>query len=147
MGELMFGENKRDSLKRTSSDELYLKSLKDKIDANVKKAKKNFKDQEPPVEMFKEKKEAVDSPKVQPKNNEMAQLKLKEKERKRKKQEAVFQQKVETSVDKVKDMSLKSQKLEKISAESEQEILKSSKQLQNLLQDLKQMKKTSTQFS
>ena len=54
----------------------------------------------------------------------MFQLKMKEKERKRKKQEAVYQQKIETSFDKVKDMSLKSQKLEKISAESEMEILK-----------------------
>merc|ERR1712110_245112 len=41
-----------------------------------------------------------------------------------KKQEAVYQQKIETSFDKVKDMSLKSQKLEKISAESEMEIIK-----------------------
>merc|ERR1712079_421669 len=57
-------------------------------------------------------------------HDEMSQLKLKEKERKRKKQEAVYQQKIESSVDKVKDMSLKSQKLEKISADSEKEILK-----------------------
>ena len=113
-----------EAVKKSASDEMYLQGLKNKIQENVKKTKKNFKNQEPPVDLLQnldKQKEAKSTPKG---DNEMFQLKMKEKERKRKKQEAVYQQKIETSFDKVKDMSLKSQKLEKISAESEMEILK-----------------------
>merc|ERR1712038_1253955 len=89
------------------------------------KNKKNFKNQDPPQDLLIQENKNNEDLKPPPKiHDEMSQLKLKEKERKRKKQEAVYQQKIESSVDKVKDMSLKSQKLEKISADSEKEILK-----------------------
>ena len=124
----MFGSNgitHEDVLKRSASDEMYLRSLKDKIDKNVQKNKKNFKNQDPPQDLLIHENKKNEDMKPPPKiHDEMSQLKLKEKERKRKKQEAVYQQKIESSVDKVKDMSLKSQKLEKISADSEKEILK-----------------------
>merc|ERR1719367_2448720 len=115
----MFGEKSEEVLKRSASDEMYLKSLKDKIQQNVKKTKKNMKSKEEPILTIQEPKKEEPQPR---RNDEMSQLKLKEKERKRKKQDAAFQQKIETSVDKVKDMSLKSQKLEKISVESENEL-------------------------
>ena len=114
-----------EAVKKSASDEMYLQSLKSKIQENVKKTKKNFKNQEPPVDLLQNLgKQNEESKPTQKGDNEMFQLKMKEKERKRKKQEAVYQQKIETSFDKVKDKSLKSQKLEKISAESEMEILK-----------------------
>merc|ERR1712032_1596494 len=121
----LFGLQKEEALKKSASDEMYLQGLKSKIQENVKKTKKNFKNQEPPMDLLLNISKQTEESKPSPKgDNEMFQLKMKEKERKRKKQEAVYQQKIETSFDKVKDMSLKSQKLEKISAESEMEILK-----------------------
>merc|ERR1711981_670077 len=118
-----FCSKTEEPLKRSPSDEKYLQSLKEKIKTNIEKSKKNFKDQELKVPQVKETKEqAVANPKKD--FDEFTQLKLKEKERKRKKQDAIFQQKLEESKSKVVDMSLKSQKLEKISEESEREIKK-----------------------
>merc|ERR1712198_556558 len=120
--ERLFGSTKEEILKRTASDELYFKDLQNKIQQNVQKQKKNQQNKEPERVLMETNTVNITQPSRGV--NEMSQLKLKEKERKRKKQEAAFLNKVENSVDKVKEMSLKSQKLEKISAESEKEILK-----------------------
>ena len=117
----VFSHKKEEPLKKSPSDEKYLNSLKEKIKTNIEKNKKNFKDQEVKVPV----KPKIQEP-VKPKNSpdEFTQLKLKDKERKRRKQDAIFQQKLEESKSKVVDMSIKSQKLEKISEESEREIQK-----------------------
>merc|ERR1712226_783052 len=96
----MFSSKTEEPLKRNSSDEKYLQSLKEKIKTNIEKSKKNFKDQELKVPKVKETKEQAP---VNPKKDfdEFTQLKLKEKERKRKKQDAIFQQKLEESKSKV----------------------------------------------
>ena len=39
----MFGLQKEEALKKSASDEMYLQGLKSKIQENVKKTKKNFK--------------------------------------------------------------------------------------------------------
>ena len=117
----VFSNKKEEPLKKSPSDEKYLNSLKEKIKTNIEKNKKNFKDQEVKVPV----KPKIQEP-VKPKNSpdEFTQLKLKDKERKRRKQDAIFQQKLEESKSKVVDMSIKSQKLEKISEDSEREIQK-----------------------
>ena len=118
----VFCNKSEEPLKKSASDEKYLNSLKEKIKTNIEKNKKNFKDQEIKVPVKPPKQEEVEKPKSS--IDEFTQLKLKDKERKRRKQDAIFQQKLEESKSKVVDMSLKSQKLEKISEESEREIRK-----------------------
>merc|ERR1712066_371478 len=119
----VFCSKKEEPLKKSASDEKYLNNLKEKIKTNIEKnGKKNFRNQEVKVPVTPVKVAEVENPKKD--FDEFKQLKLKDKERKRKKQDAIFQQKLEESKSKVVDMSLKSQKLEKISEESEREIQK-----------------------
>merc|ERR1712203_1030508 len=56
--------------------------------------------------------------------NDFGLLKLKEKERKKRKKEAAFQNHVVESTDKLKEMSIRTAKIEKLSTETESELLK-----------------------
>merc|ERR1719357_2084815 len=113
-----------DPLERKAADELYLQNLRQKIQTNVNKvnkSNKSNKDKEKIKEHILDKNEGSPIPK---RKDDFAILKLKEKERKKKKNDAKFQQKVEDNTDKMKEMSLKTQKIEKISMNSQDEIKK-----------------------
>merc|ERR1712203_930341 len=56
--------------------------------------------------------------------NDFGLLKLKEKERKKRKKEAAFQNHVVESTDKLKEMSIRTAKIEKLSTETESELVK-----------------------
>merc|ERR1719357_1812349 len=113
-----------DPLERKAADELYLQNLRQKIQTNVNKvnkSNKSNKDKEKIKDHISDKNEESPIPK---RKDDFAILKLKEKERKKKKNDAKFQQKVEDNTDKMKEMSLKTQKIEKISMNSQEEIQK-----------------------
>merc|ERR1711915_1097456 len=113
-----------DPLERKAADELYLQNLRQKIQTNVNKvnkSNKSNKDKEKIKDHISDKNEASPMPK---RKDDFAILKLKEKERKKKKNDAKFQQKVEDNTDKMKEMSLKTQNIEKISMNSQEEIQK-----------------------
>merc|ERR1719357_27612 len=113
-----------DPLERKAADELYLQNLRQKIQTNVNKvnkSNKSNKDKEKIKDHISDKNEGSPIPK---RKDDFAILKLKEKERKKKKNDAKFQQKVEDNTDKMKEMSLKTQKIEKISMNSQEEIQK-----------------------
>jgi len=113
-----------DPMERKAADELYLQNLRQKIQTNVNKvnkSNKSNKDKEKIKDHISDKNEGSPIPK---RKDDFAILKLKEKERKKKKNDAKFQQKVEDNTDKMKEMSLKTQKIEKISMNSQEEIQK-----------------------
>merc|ERR1711892_1407784 len=116
-------EQPGDPLEKKASDELYLKNLRQKIQVSVEKLNKENKNKDKAKDRRVEKTDVNKSP--PPKRvDDFAILKLKEKERKKKKQEVKFQQKVVDNEDKMKEMSIKSKKIEKISLESQEEIQK-----------------------
>jgi len=110
-------------LEKKAADELYLKNLRQKIQVSVEKVNKENKNKEKAKDKRTDKNEIQSNP--APSNvDDFALLKLKEKERKKKKQDAKFQQKVVDNADKMKEMSIKTKKIEKISLESEEELQK-----------------------
>eukprot|EP00092_Neocalanus_flemingeri_P012773 GFUD01013764.1.p1 GENE.GFUD01013764.1~~GFUD01013764.1.p1 ORF type:complete len:2085 (+),score=698.75 GFUD01013764.1:68-6256(+) len=106
---------------KKAEDELYLQNLRQKIQVNVKKVNKEnkVKDKEKDRKVEKDNK-ATPAKKV----DDFAMLKLKDKERKKKKQDVKFQQKVLDNEDKLKEMSIKTKKIEKIALDSHVEIQK-----------------------
>merc|ERR1712037_279292 len=108
---------------KSASDETYLENLRQKIAETVKKQSKDFNQSEKQKEL--ENKEKVANVETPPTNvNDFGLLKLKEKERKKRKKEAAFQNHVVESTDKLKEMSIKTAKIEKLSTETESELLK-----------------------
>merc|ERR1712168_347758 len=118
----MFGPSE-EPLEKKASDDLYLKNLRQKIQVSVEKVNKENKNKEKAKDKRTDKNDIQSNP--APSNvDDFALLKLKEKERKKKKQDAKFQQKVVDNADKMKEMSIKTKKIEKISLESEEELQK-----------------------
>jgi len=118
----MFGPSE-EPLEKKAADDLYIKNLRQKIQISVEKANKENKNKVKTKDKTVDKNETHNAP--APSNvDDFALLKLKEKERKKKKQDAKFQQKVVDNTDKMKEMSNKTKKIEKISLESEEELQK-----------------------
>jgi len=113
-----------DPLEKKPSDQLYLQNLRQKIQVNVNKVNKENKVKEKEKAKDKKVENNVNNSPPPKRVDDFAILKLKEKERKKKKQEVKFQQKVVDNEDKMKEMSIKSKKIEKISLESQEEIQK-----------------------
>jgi len=116
-------EQPGDPLEKKASDELYLKNLRQKIQVSVEKVNKENKNKDKAKDRRVEKTDVNKSPPPS-KVDDFGILKLKEKERKKKKQDVKFQQKVVDNADKMKEMSIKTKKIEKISLESQEEIQK-----------------------
>merc|ERR1711874_621346 len=113
---------------KSASDEAYLENLRRKIAATVKKQSKDF-NQSEKQKVLENKEKVANTPAANvntpPTNvNDFGLLKLKEKERKKRKKEAAFQSHVVESTDKLKEMSIKTAKIEKLSTETESELLK-----------------------
>merc|ERR1719239_1339584 len=113
---------------KSASDEAYLENLRRKIAETVKKQSKDLNQSEKQKEL--ENKEKVANTPAANTNtpaanvNDFGLLKLKEKERKKRKKEAAFQNHVVESTDRLKEMSIKTAKIEKLSTETESELLK-----------------------
>merc|ERR1712192_278021 len=113
---------------KSASDEAYLENLRRNIAETVKKQSKDFNQSEKQKDL--ENKEKVSNTPAANTNtppanvNDFGLLKLKEKERKKRKKEAAFQSHVVESTDRLKEMSIKTAKIEKLSTETESELLK-----------------------
>merc|ERR1711874_933342 len=118
----MFGQAD-DPLEKKAADDLYLKNLRQKIQVSVEKVNKENKNKEK-AKVKKVEQNDINNSSKKSNVDDFAILKLKEKERKKKKTDAKFQQKVVDNTDKMKEMSIKTKKIEKISLESEEEIQK-----------------------
>ena len=120
----LFSDVNAEESKVLAQDQAYLAALKQKINENIKidleKNKKNEIISKPPLVV----KPKPNSPKIKDKNgkkvDDYESLKNKDKERKRKKKEEKFKQ----AEEKMKDMSLKTIKIDKIATEAEQEIMR-----------------------
>ena len=120
----LFSDINAEESKVLAQDQAYLTALKQKINENIKidleKNKKNEIISKPPVVV----KPKPNSPIIKDKNgkkvDDYESLKNKDKERKRKKKEEKFKQ----AEEKMKDMSLKTIKIDKIASEAEQEIMR-----------------------
>ena len=119
------GERKSFVLEKDEADEIFLQNLKSKIAVSVEKQKREIKKIEKDKRMDeKHAGAAIITPLEPRKVDDFALLKLKEKERKKRKRDDKFQQQMSESCDKLKYMSLKAAKIEKISTETESEIQK-----------------------
>ena len=120
----LFSDVNAEESKVLAQDQAYLTALKQKINENIKidleKNKKNEIISRPPLVV----KPKPNSPTMKDKNGKKVDdyefLKNKDKERKRKKKEEKFKQ----AEEKMKDMSLKTIKIDKIASEAEREIMR-----------------------
>merc|ERR1712008_71362 len=130
----IFGNDEPVTVEPTAADDMYLQKLKAKIAVSTEKQSKQFKEEE--KQSAKEKKAVT--PKATPtmprKQDDFVMLKLKEKERKRRKNEEKFNQKVSENTDKLKEVTIKAAKIEKISTETENELQKLREKSQLLVQ-------------
>merc|ERR1711915_414258 len=132
------GEDPSFDIQKSAQDELYLQNLKQKIQDDVGKRMKeiNKKDKQNINKTSMQEKGALRNSQDNDKDkeNEFKLLKLKEKERKKRKQEEKFNTKVNESQDKLKEMSIKALKMEKITILSEEEIQKMKEKAQRMVE-------------
>jgi len=126
------------TIEKSASEDLYLQNLKNKIALSIEKQTKEMKKNEKQkVLQEKNVNSSQDSPTMPKKGDDFAMLKLKDKARKKRKNEDKFNQKVSESKDKVQEISQKSVKIDKISTDTEKEILRLRDKASQLVQKSK----------